>query len=68
MLCRLLKPEFRLPRQWNDLPEYFVQIQGLIVDQTLEVSQNILPSLPAEKYDTCLGIIQEELLSWVHVK
>ena len=45
-----------------------MQIQGPIVDQTLEASENILPSLPAEKFDTPLGIIQAELSSRARVE
>lgn len=40
-----------------------MQIQGPVVDQIPEASENILSILPVEKYDTPLDIIQVGLLS-----
>jgi len=45
-----------------------VQIQGPVVDRIPEASENILPSLPAEKSDLPLDVIQVELSSRAHVE
>jgi len=45
-----------------------MQIQGPVVDQIPEASENILSSLPAEKFNTPLDIIQAELSSQARVE
>lgn len=41
-----------------------MQIQGPVVDQILEASENILSIQTVEKIDTPLDIIQAELSMW----
>ena len=45
-----------------------MQIQEPVVDQIAEASENNLPSLPTEKYDIPLSIIQAGLLWRVRVE